>query len=353
MALLKAPVAYLEPLTADVRSGFGPLGELLVAIAPEIRQDKCESIKDEMKDSPLSSWFSLFTRTIFRYVYESDDQYRTLLNTVAGLSPAGAAGLADLRERAVRSGISKQLETLRLQQRALMTTSFFTSPNGQTLLERDAEITAAIVALEAQINPMLALFLIVEKIIIILQDLERLGNAGTRIKEKNPILFIADLIPTFRLLQNGEERDLEEVIRLTLQLVDIRDDRLASNIKKTLLKRHWLEVVVPEEEQGNCLTRAFRHLFFRQRRRRVSPHDGLPEAEGASHTDEAQEMGLVNDMNLTPDAFVEIEEEDEAEVFVHKTRSSRTKMWHMKMGVKFEKLPEINEEHEPAMAQVP
>ncbi len=360
MPLLRAPLDYLGALTGDVRSAFGPLGELLVATAPEIKQDKCEGIKDDMKDSPLSSWFSLFVRAIFRYAYEGDEQYYILLPAMRGVSEAGTAALVHFREKAVTDsgGISKQLGELRLQQKDLLTASFYPGPGGKTLLERDGEITRAITALEDQKKPTLALFLLVEKIIVILQEFKRIGRAEEAlIKEKNPIQFMADLIPILRLLQNGEERELIEVITLTLQLVDISDARLASKIKKTLLERHWLEVVVPEEERGNCLTRALGHLFFRQRRRRISPHDALPEAEEARHTDEDKQTGLVGDQIFHSDAFEEIEEEDDdvegVEVLVQIPRSLRTKIWHVRMGEKFEKLPEINEEDEVAMEQVP
>lgn len=305
MGLLTAPVAFLEPLAVDVRSAFGPLGDLLQANDPDIIRFHCTSIKEDMEDSAFSGWFSLLVRAVFRYVSEDDAKFELLLAAVSHVNEASAPALRELRRITIaqhRDLLLKIVE-LRQEQSRLMRASFYTGSNEETILDRDEKLTAEIVGLEARKKPMLALFLIVEKIIVILQELnylnpERENLIKQRITE-DPIKFMVQLIPILGLLQKGESGNLTEVIALTLQLVDLYDAALPPIIQEELLKRKWVELntlqeapekQVAEDDQedaqtdGCCLVRAVSHLFFREKRRgnRVAPHDALQQKTNVS-----------------------------------------------------------------------
>jgi hypothetical protein len=311
-------VVFLEALPIDISTAFGPLDQLLTATDPDIIKFHCEGIKDGMEDHFLSGWFALFVRAVFRYTYEGDEKYNVLLRAVRRVNEASVEALIQFRSGAIAQygDVLITLEELRRQQLHLMNASFYPGSDGKTIFEQDSELTAKIVVLEELKKPMLALFLIVEKIIKIGQESKFVDSEIEAFAKQEiiqaPIAFIAKLIPILTLLQKGEEKDLEEAIRLILQLISIEDPNQASSIQKEIIERGWLEIAqyAPKEQEeqeegqtsGCCsgLARAASHLFFR-RGNRVTPEASLQEVDvGDNVPDSPDDLGFPPDEVVPP-----------------------------------------------------
>lgn len=191
----------------------------------------CDEIKDDMEGNDLSQWFMLFVRVIFRYVYaESELNFDKLISLVKAIDPAKAKNLEQLRNKA--GGIGGQLTTLRDQQHSF---------------ERNLSIAKEIEVLDEKIQLMRGLFLIVEKIVIILQNKALLDTKNqSSIQEKmleDPIRFIANLSPILLLLQKGEADDLKNAIQLTMKLIDFKDRELATMVEEELYNQNYIEQI--------------------------------------------------------------------------------------------------------------
>lgn len=253
---LKAPEQNIRPLVENSQDAFLTLMNLLESRL-EVQIDLYRSsFVEAMQTESLSGYFSVFSHLVVHYVYrESDPKYTVLLNAVGELPETQdeAMALITLRDAAAAQGgqMLEALHKLHEDRRRLMVDSY---RGAVSIFEQDRRITAGIDALEQPIQPVLALFSVVEKIVGLCVEKGILDEEEGAIKEKitvYPIRWIARLIPIFNLLQQSRADMLRNVIELTVNLVASRaPKRVVGEIQDELFKRGWIECARTEQRLG-------------------------------------------------------------------------------------------------------
>lgn len=232
-----------ESVGVELQDSLSHLSRMIQAPNPEMKVFHYQGVEEEMGDSKIEAWFSLFIRFIFRMAYTEKDETFNQLQDIVKQNNAAQQSLTWLRQEAQVNDNSKKIIELKKERSDLMRRSY---SGGLDLLMRDEAISKELKTLEQQIQPILNLLLVAEKIILILSTISKVELACFADVKSNPLPVIVNLMPIIKLLQTGEVEKLEEVIKLTLQLVKIEETSLITPIKEQLFKE-WIELAPPSE----------------------------------------------------------------------------------------------------------
>ncbi len=242
---IKASEQHIKPMTDDSNSAFFSLMELLESRYPTQISTNHRFFVEAIQARPLSEYFSLFAHLIFRYVYmENHARYSILLSAFSKrASEDDKRALVVLRDEATQCGgiMLEALHKLHEDQRRLVTEGY---TGLISISQRDAQLTEQISLLKNPIQPILAWFCIVEKIVGLCAEM-RILEAEDSIRQElhsNPIQWLARMIPIFDLLQQGTVEKLREAIERILVLIAIPvSERLVDEIQEVLFQQECIE----------------------------------------------------------------------------------------------------------------
>ncbi len=245
-----------QPTAAKIQAAAELLSALLKLKKPAENEVSRKKLEDLMHDAPLSDWVSLYIHVIFDHIYGEDAAKRE-----AFIDSSRNLLLAKFSRE--YHSIPSKLKRFQAEQHRFFAKSY---TDLCKVMQDSAAISVEIKRLE-QIytqpkDERLALFLIAEKVIFLLDKMAMLSSQHVLLIKKNmamePMRFLMDIVPVLIELQSiapNEEAilampKLDQAIDATLKLLGFKDDNTAMVflIRDDLVEHGFLNLVEDEPD---------------------------------------------------------------------------------------------------------